>query len=519
MFNRCPAQIARRASREADVVVTNHAQLLTEAAFESSVALPALADAILVIDEAHHLPDAAVASAATELPLASAQRWLRQTALALSRTLWVLPGDAVPLDLPTDMSLAIEALRDGLEKINGIFEYRIATVPATPSRSRRCWPHSVPNADATHTHTYLTGLDPDLRTAVHEILLRAHELTAGLTTIRRAWTRLAREGKATESQAAAQVSALATSAERAEQVHRLLTLWATPQESARPPTAYWVTRPASGRDAQWTAHASPIEAAQLLRASIIDTAYGVVLTSATLTSMGKFDLFRGRVGLDQQDGTQYLRLESPFNLVEQGELIVPRTAVDPVDSGTHTNAIISEINAYPAHAGGLLALFTSRAQMDAVYRGLRPDVRDAVERQGEGARADLLRRHGERVACRALAILFGVNSFAEGLDLPGRLCSGVLIARLPFAVPDTPVEAVRKDWMERLGGNYFAEVAIPACALRLTQACGRLIRSEQDTGRIIVMDRRLVSTRYGRDILQTLPQFRFTDARKLVDAA
>jgi ATP-dependent DNA helicase DinG len=105
-------------------------------------------------------------------------------------------------------------------------------------------------------------------------------------------------------------------------------------------------------------------------------------------------------------------------------------------------------------------------------------------------------------------VIFGLASFAEGIDLPGGYCMHVVIAKLPFAVPDDPVEAALAEWVESRGGNPFMEISVPDAALRLVQASGRLLRTEEDTGRITLLDRRVVTRQYGRRILDSLPPFR-----------
>ena len=105
-------------------------------------------------------------------------------------------------------------------------------------------------------------------------------------------------------------------------------------------------------------------------------------------------------------------------------------------------------------------------------------------------------------------MIFGLASFAEGIDLPGAYCRHVVIAKIPFAVPDDPVEAALAEWVEARGGNPFMEISVPDAALRLVQASGRLLRTEEDSGRITLLDRRVVTRHYGRRILDSLPPFR-----------
>lgn len=106
------------------------------------------------------------------------------------------------------------------------------------------------------------------------------------------------------------------------------------------------------------------------------------------------------------------------------------------------------------------------------------------------------------------SVIFGLASFAEGVDLPEHYCRHVVIAKLPFALPDGPVEKTYAEWVEAQGGDAFMDIAVPAASLKLVQATGRLLCKEFDEGRVTVLDARLLDTRYGRRMLEALPQFR-----------
>jgi ATP-dependent DNA helicase DinG len=135
-------------------------------------------------------------------------------------------------------------------------------------------------------------------------------------------------------------------------------------------------------------------------------------------------------------------------------------------------------------------------------------VRDLILMQGDYSKQEILRRHRECIDSGRGSVIFGLASFAEGVDLPGAYCRHVVIAKIPFAVPDNPLEAALAEWVEAQGRNAFMEISVPDAALRLVQASGRLLRTEQDTGRVTLMDRRIVTRRYGRAILDSLPPFR-----------
>ncbi len=127
--------------------------------------------------------------------------------------------------------------------------------------------------------------------------------------------------------------------------------------------------------------------------------------------------------------------------------------------------------------------------------------------QGEKSKQEIINAHKKAVDREMPSVIFGLASFAEGIDLPGPYCSHVVIAKIPFAVPDDPVEASLAEWIEARGGNPFMEITVYDACVRLIQASGRLLRTESDTGQVTLLDNRLLSRRYGQAILNSLPPF------------
>ena len=181
--------------------------------------------------------------------------------------------------------------------------------------------------------------------------------------------------------------------------------------------------------------------------------------------------------------------------------------VDPSDSRAHGEAIAEVMPKLVVKNKGNLVLFASRRQMLAVYDDLPEELRKQVLLQDHFSRQELLRQHRQLVDSSHTSIIFGLASFAEGVDLPGDYCGHLIVAKIPFAVPDDPIEATLSEWLQEQGGNPFMEIAVPDAALRLVQASGRLLRTESDRGRITLLDKRVVSKRYGRAILDSLPAF------------
>jgi ATP-dependent DNA helicase DinG len=128
--------------------------------------------------------------------------------------------------------------------------------------------------------------------------------------------------------------------------------------------------------------------------------------------------------------------------------------------------------------------------------------------QGEIPKSVLLETHHQRLEEGQPSVIFGLDSFSEGLDLPGESCVHVIIAKLPFAMPDDPVGKTLSRWIEKRGGNPFVELTVPEASIKLIQAVGRLIRTERDYGRVTILDNRLVKQSYGKKLLASLPPFK-----------
>ena len=203
-----------------------------------------------------------------------------------------------------------------------------------------------------------------------------------------------------------------------------------------------------------------------------------------------------------------LEVASPFDYATQGQFITVETLADPRHAGSFTTEMVQLLLRDVAKvAHGALALFTSRDQMRQAVQALTPALRAVVLVQGELPRTLLLQRHRERVLQGGASVIFGMQSFGEGLDLPGTLCETVFIAKLPFASPDDPVGESRAEWLRSVGRDPFTELVVPATAIRLAQWAGRAIRTETDKSFVYCYDRRLSGTSYGQRLMQGLPPF------------
>ena len=226
-----------------------------------------------------------------------------------------------------------------------------------------------------------------------------------------------------------------------------------------------------------------------------------MLTSATLALDGGFDYAADALGVTAASGKV---VPSPFQFEDQARLYVPRDLVDPRDPGFQDAAADRILHLVGASRGRALILFTSWGNLDRVGRVLGTACPFPVLRQQRGGgHAALLNSFRETPN----AVLLGVRSFWEGVDVPGDALTLLVIDKLPFPVPSDPLHRARADRAEEATGDGFANYSVPQAALTLKQGLGRLIRTQQDVGLAAVLDSRLVRMAYGRRLLRSLPPF------------
>ena len=270
--------------------------------------------------------------------------------------------------------------------------------------------------------------------------------------------------------------------------------------------ARWVTRLKFERDTDLEFVSAPLQPGDSLRERLWERCYGALCTSGTMRALGSFDRFLEKSGLPE-DSRQHF-IPSPFDYPRLASFNVPQMRSDPRNAEAHTEEIAEMLPELLEQEGSALALFSSWRQFRQVVEVLPKRIRERCHLQDEGSKQALLRAHRSAVDDGESSYILGLASFAEGVDLPHEYCRHVIIAKLPFAAPDNPVDQAFAEWLESQGRAPFSEVALPEAALRLVQACGRLIRHEEDHGRITLLDRRIVTLRYGQSMLDSLPPYR-----------
>ncbi len=494
-FMICPFFTARRAVDDAEIIVANQDLVLADLTMPGEdegggvqawggVILPRPDETLYIFDEGHHVPGKAIDRGAAEVYLGASVRQLgrlgRQVHAAYSLTDKERLG-RLSLDQGDQKLQGLSNTLEELEK-----EIHLGWLP-DPAETEPMYRGSLGELPAPWVE-HARGLD-----------VLTVEVQRWLTAVRRAVVEMTDGGPTQEALS----RELGIALERIGRQAACWRAWSSDDPDDTPPLARWVTL---GADQQLVCHASAVSAAGLLRNVLWGNASGVVMTSATLSAGGNFRGFADAIGLP--DDAVTVSLPSPFDLAAQARLEVPAMRTMPDAREAHAEEISEWLAANLDWDAGNLVLFTSRAKLDRVLQMLPIAQVRKVRAQGSRGKSQLVAEHCADIEAGKGSTLFGLASFGEGLDLPGKLCETVVITQLPFAVPTDPVGATYAEWLESRGRNPFFEVSVPEATRLLIQYCGRLIRNETDQGRIVLLDRRVVARRYGSGMLKALPPFR-----------
>ncbi|MBI9001400.1 ATP-dependent DNA helicase [Corynebacterium sp. CCM 9185] len=444
----CFAEAARSEAQDVDVVVTNHALLAIDALSEGTI-LPE--HEVVVIDEAHELDGRITAVATAEIS-----------------------GPALTLLAKRAGKLGAEGREEKVTDLAGDWEKLVRALPEGR------WNVIDPSA---------TSLLTALRDA--------------LWSLRQSIARSPDGEVSNDPATAAERQSVATTLQEIhDSIVRILEVFAI-DDPTKQQDVVWLNRDDRRGD---TLRVAPLSVAGLL-ASRLFAEQTVVLTSATLTLGGRFDAMAAAWGL-ARGSYDSLDAGTPFNPAKAGILYTARNLPDPGRDGL-PDQTLDEIAALITAAGGrTLGLFSSRRAAEQAAQAMRMRLPFDILCQGDDGTGALV----ERFAKSENTCLFGTLSLWQGVDVPGRTCSLVIIDRIPFPRPDDPLLQARKDAADADGRNGFMEVAASHAALLMAQGAGRLLRRTDDRGVVAVLDNRLVTRRYGSFLINSMPPFwRTTD--------
>ncbi len=514
-YNGCSYYQARNRLAQAQVIVVNHDLLLSTLGLH---ALPDPSDCYLVFDEAHHLGAVAQGQFTESMDLMHGG-WLDKLPRALADVAGAIahPPGADVATLARELKAAQgELARLAMARLSESPEWLAITGKQGGLRPRNGrdggagFDFTVPKT----TERFEGGqLPADWRETVAQIATRASALLKEFETLATQLKTLARDDPGDAARCAQLYSRIGSFAPRVQHMAATAELWLQDPVAGQAPLAKWLEAGIQNGLVTLSAHACPLNPGSLLRGQLWNRVRAAVATSASLVTCGGFDHFLHESGLAFDDDVQVREVQSPFDHAQQGRLVVVQTQNDPKDVEGYSREMLDLLlDDLRQVRRGALVLFTSRALMkraqDLLERGLHSELRERVLVQGEASRTALLQRHADRVAGGGASILFGLQSFGEGLDLPGELCEWVFITKLPFASPSDPVGQARADWLKAQGRDPFSELVVPATGARLLQWTGRALRTETDEAVVVCYDARLLRQSYGRRMLKGLPPYR-----------
>jgi len=514
-YHDCFLTRVRRAAQQAHVVVVNHSLLFSDLVAENAI-LGEYQD--LVIDEAHNLERVASQYLGMELSwwsvrdLASRIHAKEGTESGLlARIREELPKSRLRRDAAERLLVQASRTTDAVAAMVGagqaLFEKLGKTLkgPATPSR--------FPYKQRYKAEDDVFG---ESRGEVEALLGGLEHLNEELTTLAD-WLREAEQGAVSSCDEF--VADLDNRSGDVEALAETVTGLTTADDEE---FVYWYEVPPDGSTADVSLYAAPLHVGSRLREVFFPALRSVVMTSATLAVAGKFTYFLDRIGLTDQIGERVrtLAVGSPFDYDKQALVAVPAWFPNP-KSPLFQEAVVELVRSTILRVRrGTLVLFTSYKMLNDTYRAVRDDLSaNEILLLGQGldgsrsSISDIFRAERE-------SVLFGTESFWQGVDMPGEALELLIIVKLPFSVPTEPLLIAQSEELKKNGKDPFLHLTVPEAAIRFRQGFGRLIRTQTDRGAVLILDTRVVTERFGRAFTLSLPTAcrAFGSLEELLDA-
>ncbi|MEZ8795729.1 ATP-dependent DNA helicase DinG [Vibrio cyclitrophicus 1F53] len=488
----CPFQKARSELDKADVIIANHSLVMADADLGGGVILPEPENSIYIFDEAHHLPHVARDHSSAAASLKGAASWLER----LNQSITKLSGladekrvhrfrnelqDSVQQLIPTLTQMSKQFDTSHFE--DGLYRFEHGDLPE-----------------------WLESESKDLK----QLTQKASQSVAKIADL---IAERVKDGELSAKLAEPALAEIGFYIQRTENLAQVWRLMAEPKREKGAPLARWLELNKEN-EGDFVVNVSPLEVGWQLDQQIWSRCVGAVLVSATMRALNSFNFFCHQAGISQkaEDGVQFLALASPFDYQNQAELIVPAMKYEP-QAPRFTEYLIEILPKVIEGNKANLVLFSSYWQMNKVAEALTTGFVKkswALQVQGDSSRTEILKKHKKLIEQGKTSVLFGTGSFSEGLDLPGELLENLVITKIPFGVPTSPVEQAHSEYIESRGGNPFMQITVPEASKKLIQSVGRLLRKERDSGKVTILDRRIVTKRYGKSLLDSLPPFKRT---------
>ncbi|KXJ52300.1 MAG: ATP-dependent DNA helicase DinG [Colwellia sp. Phe_37] len=498
----CPFHKARETMEAADVLVVNHSLLLADLELGGGKILPPPEDTFYIIDEAHHLPKVTRDHSSANLTIKGAIDWLgklQETGDKIAKLVKSNSAISPSVKLADDCQ---DILRDMQKVLSLIDNNRSLYFNQSANNNSQ-----FQAQNQTLQYRFENGIIPQtLKNLAQDLTDSSKKCLAHLNKLYNLLMESVKDGDTQMYLAEPLLAESGFMIQRLENFNALWQMYAKTDSEKGAPMARWLEQ-IEGKRSDYLISGSPIEVGFTLEDMLWSKCEGAVLCSATILALNSFDHFRRQAGLRNDDGSQYQKVDSPFDYQNNAQLLVPKMQYEP-SADQFTDELITKLPAQINRGKATLVLFSSYWQMDKVVTALREKTKLSILVQGEQSRQKIIETHKTLCDKKQDSIIFGTQSFSEGLDLPGEYLTNVIITKLPFSVPSSPVEEAQAEYITAKGGNPFMSISVPETSKKLIQATGRLLRNEKDYGVITLMDRRVVNKRYGKDLLNSLPPFK-----------
>ena len=490
---RCPFYRARQMAQSSHLLIVNHALLLSDIASGSRV-LPEYD--YLIIDEGHHMEAATTSALSYRVTQGDTLRLTRELGGTTSGVLGYLLNLLEDILKPSALAAynqAVHLATDLLFRLEQCFHEFFTVIEDFLAELRDGRPVSGYGqqeriVDSTRTLPVWTNVEVAWDEAHETITL----LLNRLDDIYRTGAEFGKEVKDQDFDNA--LDNLGDAYRRLMETDLNLNSLVS---HAKKDAIYWLELQPSHN--QMTLNMAPLNIGPLMEQYLWHEKASIILTSATLSTNDGFDYIRGRLNADE---AEELQLGSPFDYENSAMLYLVNDIPEPSDTNGHQRAVEQVLTRLSKATGGrLLALFTSYSQLRRTSTAITPALAEAgitVYEQGEGASPNMLL---ETFREADKAVLLGTRSFWEGVDIPGDALSVLVMVKLPFDVPTEPIVAARSETFD----DPFNEYQLPEAILRFRQGFGRLIRTQSDRGVVAILDRRILTKRYGHAFLDALP--------------
>ena len=467
----------RKHNSNANVIVANHDLVLTDLSTGNNL-LPAIEDAIIIFDEAHHLPKKAL----SHFTLSTSIEHIKNTIKQITN----LSKQVIKINTKNIIIKNPKLINNYLKDLTTLFE-------------------GLNFAD--NTYIFEQGIiDKNIKLICKNILISINSLNDEFQELKKIWSDYIETWKINQITNELITNATGECTQHLSIILSLLNSLQLIDKKGEMPHSNWIKKSTlTNNKINYHLNNAKIDVSADLKNLIWSKVSGAVITSATLSSLGNFTRLNQQLGLTQNENT-YLHLSSPFNY-NKINFIIANFKNDPSQTHEHTQEVASELLKRININKSTLVLFASNKQMQIVANMITKKLDCNLLLQGRHSKKEIIQQHIMLIKNGKGSVIFGLDSFSEGIDLKGNNLSHVIIIKLRFSVPNSPIEQTIHKHLLSQNRNSFIEVSLPDASLKLIQASGRLMRSETDTGKITIFDKRLITKFYGKKLLNALPNY------------